>query len=239
VVCHADVLMRHLITPECSFSAVEGEAMKVWMGWRKSLSVALATVVLASWGLFPPVAAAVPTAVSVSVVVDGPGYVVSAEDRPSITQIYCVPDFPEGCLASRFPVGARITLRPLADPQSSFVGWSGDCAGTGVCRLTLDADKTVHATFARTVPPIPFTQLGAWDLAGSPDGALSSPQDVSIDPNTGNVFVADTGNNRIVKLAHDGLFLQAWGGGAPDPWSATSRIAWINWSGMATRSLSR
>jgi len=40
---------------------------------------------------------------------------------------------------------------------------------------------------------------------------LSNPQSISVDPN-GNIFIADTGNNRILKFSEDGDFLKAIGG---------------------------
>jgi pimeloyl-ACP methyl ester carboxylesterase len=43
--------------------------------------------------------------------------------------------------------GTDISLAATASTGSTFTGWSGDCLGTGNCNLTLDADKSVTATF--------------------------------------------------------------------------------------------
>ena len=43
--------------------------------------------------------------------------------------------------------GTQITLTATADASSTFAGWSGACTGTD-CRITLDADDIVTATFA-------------------------------------------------------------------------------------------
>lgn len=43
--------------------------------------------------------------------------------------------------------GATPTLAATADPGSLFVGWSGDCAGSGSCPLAMTADRSVTATF--------------------------------------------------------------------------------------------
>lgn len=40
---------------------------------------------------------------------------------------------------------------------------------------------------------------------------LANPRGVAIDPATGGVFVADTGNHRVVRLDADGRFVAAWG----------------------------
>jgi hypothetical protein len=49
--------------------------------------------------------------------------------------------------------GTTLTLTAAAAPGSRFRGWSGTCTGRGVCRVTLDADQTVTATFVRHRPP--------------------------------------------------------------------------------------
>jgi hypothetical protein len=46
--------------------------------------------------------------------------------------------------------GATMVLTP--DTRDAiFVGWSGDCSGTGVCRVTIDRDPEVTATFKPAV----------------------------------------------------------------------------------------
>jgi Ca2+-binding RTX toxin-like protein len=43
--------------------------------------------------------------------------------------------------------GISLTLSAAATGGSTFVSWSGACAGTGACVLTMDADKGATATF--------------------------------------------------------------------------------------------
>ena len=52
--------------------------------------------------------------------------------------------------------------------------------------------------------------------AGAGDGELSNPQDVAVDNSSGSIYVADTGNHRIVKFASNGDFVAAWGWGVAD-----------------------
>jgi uncharacterized repeat protein (TIGR02543 family) len=75
-----------------------------------------------------------------TVTVVGSGHVTSDDE-----QIDCPPDCTatyscsEGC--------PTVTLTATADPGWVFVGWSGDCEGTGECVLTMDDDRSVTATF--------------------------------------------------------------------------------------------
>ncbi len=61
---------------------------------------------------------------------------------------------------------------------------------------------------AATAAPVGLVTLGG---PGSGAGQLSSPHDVSVDPVTGNVSVADTANNRISQFTPSGTFIRAFG----------------------------
>jgi hypothetical protein len=51
--------------------------------------------------------------------------------------------------AAMVQVGTTVTLTATADATSTFVGWSGgNCAGTGQCMVTVNADTTVTGEFA-------------------------------------------------------------------------------------------
>ncbi len=43
---------------------------------------------------------------------------------------------------------ATVTLTATADSGSTFRGWSGACSGRGTCSITMDANRSVTATFA-------------------------------------------------------------------------------------------
>lgn len=49
-----------------------------------------------------------------------------------------------------FASGAVVTLTATPNSDSTFTGWSGACSGTGSCVVTMDAPKTVTATFTVT-----------------------------------------------------------------------------------------
>jgi hypothetical protein len=50
---------------------------------------------------------------------------------------------------------------------------------------------------------------------GGADGQLNVPLGMATDP-SGNLYVADSSNNRIVKYSADGIFLRTWGTGVDD-----------------------
>jgi phosphodiesterase/alkaline phosphatase D-like protein/DNA-binding beta-propeller fold protein YncE len=81
---------------------------------------------------------------------------------------------------------------------------ASDAAGT-----TFGSDRT-------------FTTLGRYEFAteygspGSGDGQLLGPKDVAVDASSGDIYVADTGNHRVVKTDSAGHFLAAWGWGVGD-----------------------
>jgi hypothetical protein len=78
-----------------------------------------------------------------------------------------------------FDEGTQVTLTATPAANSTFTGWSGGgCTGTGTCRVTLNADTTVTATFAQNRPTVvtgaasAITQTGA-SIAGTvnPNGS--------------------------------------------------------------------
>ena len=62
-----------------------------------------------------------------------------------------------------YPSGARVTLKASTAKGSRFAGWSGACAGSGACTLTMSASKSVKASFFRTcvVPAVKGETLRA------------------------------------------------------------------------------
>ena len=54
------------------------------------------------------------------------------------------------CVAN-YVSGTALTLTAVPSPDSSFIGWSGDCTGTGSCQVTVDGSRAVTAAFAPIV----------------------------------------------------------------------------------------
>jgi hypothetical protein len=70
--------------------------------------------------------------------------------------------------AAEYEEGTEVALVPEAETGSEFVKWSGDCTGTGACELTMDADKSVTATFdAEPTPEFKLTVAKAGTGQGS------------------------------------------------------------------------
>lgn len=81
------------------------------------------------------------------------------------------------CSAS-LPSGTAVTLVATPDATSTFAGWSGGgCAGTGTCTVTLDAAKSVTATFTRNTYALTVTKSGAGSgtVTSSPAGIACGP----------------------------------------------------------------
>ena len=51
--------------------------------------------------------------------------------------------------SSAFTSGTVVTLTARVTGNRVFAGWSGACTGTGTCTVTMNADKSVTATFNR------------------------------------------------------------------------------------------
>lgn len=66
---------------------------------------------------------------------------------------------------------------------------------------------------AAAAEQLPVTQFGG---TGSGAEQMSAPGGVAVDPGSGDVYVADTGNNRIDKYSPTGTHLLSWGWGVSD-----------------------
>jgi uncharacterized repeat protein (TIGR02543 family) len=78
-----------------------------------------------------------------------------------------------GYCAADYPHGTQVTLTPAPFAGFHFAGWSGACTNTsGPCVVTMDADKSVTASFLPGVAcATPRPRLGV-QTAGNGDGRL-------------------------------------------------------------------
>jgi tripartite motif-containing protein 71 len=56
-----------------------------------------------------------------------------------------------------------------------------------------------------------YSFIDKWDSEGSGEGQLNSPHSIDVDSNSGHVYLADSGNNRVQKFSADGQFIGRWG----------------------------
>jgi uncharacterized repeat protein (TIGR02543 family) len=49
--------------------------------------------------------------------------------------------------SASYQYATQVTLTVVPDMKSTFTGWSGACAGTEGCTITMDGDKTLAASF--------------------------------------------------------------------------------------------
>src|SRR5262249_17891833 len=79
---------------------------------------------------------------------------------------------------------------------------------TSTISSTTSSTTISSTTTSTTIPACTF--LLTWGVPGTGNGELSSPQGVATD-GSGNVYIADTGNDRIQKFDASGTFLTTWG----------------------------
>ena len=91
-----------------------------------------------------------------------------------------------------YNAGTSVALTASPAASSTFTGWSGGCSGTGTCSITMDAAKTVTATF--TLKTYTITASAGTGGTISPSGAVSvnygTNKTFTITPNT-NYHVVD------------------------------------------------
>src|SRR5262249_14725109 len=74
------------------------------------------------------------------------------------------------CVMS-YASGQQVTLQASAPAGSIFAGWSGACGGTGACTVTMNANKSVTATFNPTFTlTVTKSGTGSGSVTSSPAG---------------------------------------------------------------------
>jgi hypothetical protein len=98
-----------------------------------------------------------------------------------------------------FNYGTSVTLTAGASTGSAFTGWTGACAGTGTCIVTMDAAKSVTATFTLSPYTLTVTKTGT---AASISSVTTNTGTLGWSGNTGTA--AYTYNTQVILTATAG-----------------------------------
>jgi len=124
-----------------------------------------------------------------------------------------------------YGAGTAVALTATPASGSQFSGWSGACSGTGACSVTMDAAKSVTATFA-AVPPPPPAQF-TLTLTSVGDGSIA-PQPAPLTPaGTATLALAATAGGQVSGKYNAGTVVTL----TPVP-AAGSRFS--GWSGACS-----
>jgi len=154
----------------------------VWSdGVTNNLGLQANTVPTSATIIYQVTTTPVPSTYTLSVTKSGAG---SGTVSDNVGGIYC-----GSTCFNNYSNGAAITLTATPTTGSTFTGWSGACSGTGICALTINAAKSVTATFAAnpapTAPSITVTSPNggeAWTIGSTQKiswrtSNISSPND--------------------------------------------------------------
>ena len=81
-----------------------------------------------------------------------------------------------------YHLGDVVNLTPVPVAGWSFSSWSGACTGSGACSVTMDADKTVTATFTQNVYTLTVTPVGSGSVTRSNPGPYHLGDVVNLTP---------------------------------------------------------
>jgi sugar lactone lactonase YvrE len=128
-------------------------------------------------------------------------------------EIAVVPPNPgtDGCVRLEIGGGDTYHVRFGADGQVTNNGAKQFKVTKPTVEGTCPTVTTTTTSTTTTTIPQPCSFLLQWGVSGGTgSGELNSPSGVATDA-SGNVYVADTGNNRIQKFDATGNFLTMWG----------------------------
>jgi hypothetical protein len=113
-----------------------------------------------------------------------------------------------GTCSSSFTQGTVVSLTAQADPGSAFVGWSGDCTGTGGCTVTMDGARTVSARFDLQSFTLSVSKTPVGSILGS---VTSSPAGIGCGLLCGNA-AASFPSGTVVTLTAQAILTASFTG---------------------------
>lgn len=109
---------------------------------------------------------------------------------------------PASCSAA-YASGTVVTLTAVPAVGSAFGSWSGACAGTGTCVLTMDAAKAVTATFATVAGGIAASPAFL-DFGGQSINTTAPARLVTLgNPGSGPATISALATSTYFAVSHD------------------------------------
>jgi len=100
-----------------------------------------------------------------------------------------------------YAVNTAVTLAAAPAAGWQFAGWSGACTGTGTCSVTMNAAKSVTATFK---PKLTVSKVGSGAVTSSPAGINCGVTCAAYFPYKGTVT--------LTAIPASGQKLKSWAG---------------------------
>ena len=148
---------------------------------------------------------AAPVLFTLTVTKAGAGAGTVSSDPPGITACATT------CSAN-FAPGTVVTLTATPQSGSTFAGWGGACSGMGSCQVTMDANRSVTATFD---PPISLLNLTV-EKAGTGTGTVTSnPTGINCGPTCSTATAPFPAGSTVTLTASEapGSTFVGWSGG--------------------------
>lgn len=183
---------------------------------RLILTFVATAVVLAACGTQPPVG----TSYELTVTVAGSGTGTVTSDPGDI-------DTGASVFDDAFAADTEVTLTAVAAAGSSFAGWTGACTGaTSPCVVTMDAAKSVTATFTLDITAEPEDLTVNVVAGGSSSGSVtSSPAGIDVDDVDGSATASfDVGATVTLTATATAGGFAGWTGGDCDGLFSTTCV---------------
>jgi hypothetical protein len=133
------------------------------------------------------------------------GLDVSLSGNGAVTSNPAGIDCPGSACSHAFAEATLVELTATPGTGQEFLGWSGDCTGTGTCEVTMSEARAVTATFVPLQWTLDVSVSGPGSVTSTPAG-IACPGDCS------EVF--EDGTEVVLEATPDaGARLIAWSGG--------------------------